>query len=93
MKLLKLVAILLLVGLGAWFASSNSGCVRFDFYLVEHGVPVVLLVAAGLGVLLNSRAVAGGSASVCRGLGGSPRWGWVSVLAVGNLRGLPLMGR
>ena len=95
MKLLKLVVIFLLVGLGALFAPLYPGSVRLDVHLVAHGVPVALalVIALALGALLGSLGSASRLATLRQKLGAVRRQTRLSAQEVSNLRALPLRDR
>lgn len=92
MKLLKLVVVFMLVGLGASFASLNAGTVRLDFYFVAREVPVALaLVAAlGLGGLLGVLAASGRIAHLRQEASELRRKVRLSAEEISNLRTLPI---
>jgi putative membrane protein len=60
-RLLKLVIVFLLIGLGASFASMNAGTVRLDFYFVVRDVPVslALVLTLAAGALIGMLSVGG----------------------------------
>jgi putative membrane protein len=60
-RLLRLVIAFLLIGLGASFASMNTGTVRLDFYFAVREVPVslALVLTLAVGALVGMLSVGG----------------------------------
>lgn len=94
MKLLKLVLVFMLVGLGASFASLNPGVVRLDFYVATREVPVALAmtVALGFGAMLGALAASGRLMRLRREISELRRASRLTAAEVANLRALPIKG-
>lgn len=92
MKLVKLMVVFMLVGLGASFASLNPGAVRLDFYLIALEVPVALALvsALALGALLGLLAASGRLMRLRHELSDLRRKARLSAEEISNLRALPI---
>ena len=92
MRLLKLLVILLLMALGAAFTVMNAVNVPVDYYFGQRELPlpVVLLVALGVGALLGMRAGLGAILGLKRDNARLRRRERLAVEEVNNLRSIPL---
>lgn len=92
MKLLKLVLVFMLVGLGASFASLNPGTVRLDFYFVAREVPVALALMAtlALGGLLGVLSASGRIVRLRQEVSELRRKARLTAEEITNLRTLPI---
>jgi len=92
LKLVKLLVVFMLVGLGASFASLNPGTVHLDFYLVAREVPIALslVTPVALGALLGLLAASGRLMRLRRELSDLRRKARLSAEEISNLRALPI---
>ena len=92
MKLVKLMVVFMLVGLGASFASLNPGTVRLDFYLIAREVPIALalVTALVLGALLGLLAASGRLMRLRHELSDLRRKARLSAEVADLLRALPI---
>jgi putative membrane protein len=91
-NLIKLFFVLVLLALGAGFASLNEGQVTLNYYfgLIEMPMPMALLGSLGLGLLLGFLAGLSLWAKARREIGSLRRSARLVQEEVKNLRALPL---
>lgn len=95
LKLIRLLALLAFLILGAGFAIINDAPVRVDLYLLTPELPLsfLLLLAVGLGIVLGGLGVVPFLLRVQRNNHDLRRQARLVREEVQNLRSMPLKGR
>jgi putative membrane protein len=91
-NLIKLLVVLVVLTLGAGFASLNDGQVTLNYYfgLIEMPLPMALLGSLGIGLLLGFLAGLTLWAGARREIAGLRRSARLAQEEVNNLRAIPL---
>jgi putative membrane protein len=91
-NLIKLFVVLVLLALGAGFASLNEGQVTLDYYfgLIELPLPIALLGSLGIGLLLGFLAGLTLWAGARREVASLRRSARLAQEELNNLRAIPL---